>query len=724
MLNIKNHCLLCLLLITAQACLNRSHASNINTADLQQIARTIAAQYHELGWFSGSLLITHNNQPVVNLAYGLQDQSSQQANTPNTRYNLGSIMKDLTRILVLQQIEAGKLRMDDPLERFELGFADAQAQQVTIAQLLNHRSGFKDLFVAAYREDPLAFDSLQKKFQLLKDEPLLFPPGSEQRYSNYGYIVLGVILEQLSGQSFAALLNQRILKPLKMNNTTFFVNAQANNQSTRHTYLYNNSLKAVGVTEHPGPDGGLESTTADVQRLYHALFNDDRLLNRNSELFINTFPTEQRHWGSYGGGLGVSAAVEVDLKHNLTIIVLANSDQLVAERISGRIHSWVRQGSFPLIKPLAKNLAYAHYTTHGKQAFYQQFRDHYADQGYQQFIGRPINELGMQLLKNQAHDEAMDVFGYLLHLFPEAPQAYDSLAFAHLSMGNSVLARQAFAKALRLQATFNSDYDSQNYGVEHLYLNQPPPGNTPQLFAPDLVSGAQYTYGATFSPDLKTLYFRRKQGPDTQMEYVSWQYHDHRWHMTVLEGVAGQPFFAPDGQRLHLGRRFKERTADGWSPTQELGQPYADLQIMRMTSSNHETWVFDEVGSAEGDGVLRYSDVVDGIRQPPKAFGPNINTGTFKAHPFIAPDESYLIWDARRQGGQGDADIYISFRQSDGHWGPAINLGPTINSAGWDAAASITPDGQYLFFHRLNEHGNANIYWVDARFIEQLRPAE
>ena len=53
-------------MITAQACLNRSHASNINTADLQQIARTIAAQYHELGWFSGSLLITHNNQPVVN----------------------------------------------------------------------------------------------------------------------------------------------------------------------------------------------------------------------------------------------------------------------------------------------------------------------------------------------------------------------------------------------------------------------------------------------------------------------------------------------------------------------------------------------------------------------------------------------------------------------------------------------------------------------------------
>jgi len=721
MLNLKNTGLLCILLISAQACFNRSRAASIDTDELRQTAEIIASAYHELGWFSGSLLITRNNQPVVSLAYGLQDQKSKRPNGPNTRYNLGSIMKDLTRILVLQQVRSGQLKLSDTVDRFQLGFADQQTGQITIGQLLSHRSGFKDIFVAAYREDPLAFDSLQKKFQLLKDEPLLFTPGSDQRYSNYGYIVLGVIVEQLSGQSFADLLTERIIKPLGLDHTAFNADTDAENQSTRHTYLYNNNLKAVGITEHPGPDGGLESTVADVQRLYRSLFYEKQLLDSGSDMFNRMFKTNKLHWGSYGGGLGISAAVEVDLDNDIEIIVLANSDQLVAERISGRILSWMRKGSYPAIKTLAKNLAFEHYASHGKQAFYQHFKDHYTNQGYQQFIGRPINELGMQLLNNGAHDEALEIMGYLIHLFPQAPQAHDSLAFAYLTMGQTRQAKQAFARALQSQPTFSSDYDSQNYGVEGPYLNQQPPGQTPALFAPGLVSTKQYSYGGTFTPDMQTFYFRRIPAAGGEMEYVAWHYRDHQWQMNILDDIAGQPFFAADGQRLHLGRRFKERSADGWGTTQHLGQPYTDLQIMRMTSSLNGTWVFDEVGSEQGDGVLRYSALVDGKRQQPLPFGPEINAGTFNAHPFIAPDESYLIWDCRREGGYGGADLYISFRLPDGSWGKAINLGPEINTGGWDAAASVTPDGQYLFFHRLNEHGNANIYWVDAGFIEQLK---
>ncbi len=711
-----------ILLIITQAFVTPSLASKIDTAQLQQTAAAIAAEYHQLGWFSGSLLITHNNLPVVSLSHGKQDLISQTANGPDTRYNLGSIIKDLTRILVLQQIESGQLKLTDTLDRFALGFAAEEAGQITIQQLLTHRAGFKDIFVAAYREDPLVYDTLQKKFNLLKDEPLLFIPGSDQRYSNYGYIVLGIILEQLSGQRFDELLNQQILQPLKLTNTTFQADPKANNQSTRHTYLYDNSLKSTGITEHPGPDGGIESTVADVQRLYRALFYEGSLLNNKSQLFQNTFKTPNQHWGSYGGGTGISAAVEVDLENNIEIIVLANSDQLVAERISGRIFAWLRNGSYPPIRALAKNLTYDHYITQGKQAFYQNFKDHYTRQGYQQFIGRPVNELGMQLLNNKVFDEALDIMNYLTHLFPEAPQAYDSLAFAHHSMGESDKAKMAFAKALTLKPGFQSDYHSDNYGVEGPYLNQRPPGSSPEVFAPGLVSTEHYSYGAAFTPDMQTFYFRRIPGAGSDMEYVAYHYRNHQWQMTLLDDIAGQPFFSPDGHRLHLGKRFKEHTAGGWSETQMLGQPYEDLLIMRMTSSAMGTWVFDEVGSEDGDGVLRYAKQVDGQRLPPAAFGSAINAGTFNAHPFIAPDESYLIWDCRREGGFGGADIYISFRQADNSWGPAINLGPEINSAGWDAAASVTPDGKYLFFHRLNEHGNANIYWVDASFIDQLRP--
>ena len=94
---------------------------------------------------------------------------------------------------------------------------------------------------------------------------------------------------------------------------------------------------------------------------------------------------------------------------------------------------------------------------------------------------------------------------------------------------------------------------------------------------------------------------------------------------------------------------------------------------------------------------------------------------TWTAHPFIAPDESYLIWDSERPDGFGDSDLYISFKQSDGTWGKAINMGETINSDKWDAYATVTSDGKYLMFNRGISKGNIDIYWVDASIIDTLR---
>ena len=144
---------------------------------------------------------------------------------------------------------------------------------------------------------------------------------------------------------------------------------------------------------------------------------------------------------------------------------------------------------------------------------------------------------------------------------------------------------------------------------------------------------------------------------------------------------------------------------------------------MGLTVSSQKTYVFDDHDSI---GTIYYSRLVDGVREAPKAFGKEINTGKWTAHPFIAPDESYLIWDSEREGGFGETDLYISFRQSDGSWGTAINMGAEINSEYEDGGGYVTTDGKYFFFNRINltgsfETSEANIYWVDARIIENLR---
>ena len=262
--------------------------------------------------------------------------------------------------------------------------------------------------------------------------------------------------------------------------------------------------------------------------------------------------------------------------------------------------------------------------------------------------------------------------------------------------------------------------------VESPYLGQKPPGTTPEPFAPGLVTTDQWEYGGVFSPEQNEFYFIREVKGKKEQEFVVFQYAHKRWQDSVLSARVGQAYIAPDGKTMHLGRRYKERTADGgWSALKKLGSPFEEIQIMRLTASLKGTYVFDEIGMPDGDGVIRYSKLINGKREAPRAFGKAINTGRMNAHPFIAPDESYMLWDGERDSGYGDSDIYISFRQQDGSWGEAINLGDQINTTAWEAAATVTPDGKYLFFNRnigSDDYENVDIYWVDAQIIETLRP--
>lgn len=265
--------------------------------------------------------------------------------------------------------------------------------------------------------------------------------------------------------------------------------------------------------------------------------------------------------------------------------------------------------------------------------------------------------------------------------------------------------------------------------LEGPYLGQTPPGLTPVPFAPGIVTTKGWEYGAIFSPDMKEFYFLRNNEETDKHELVVYENKNNQWHQTGVSPRQGQPIIAPDGKTMHLGRRYKERTDAGWSERKSLDAPFDDVLIMRMSSSAKGTYFFDEV-IADGNGgykdaPIQSSRLVDGKYEEPKPLNKEINSGKMNSHPFIAPDESYIIWDSERDDGFGDGDIYISYKQDDGSWGKAINMGDKINTDAWDAAASVTPDGKFLFFNRnvgSEDNQNIDIFWVDAQIIEDLRP--
>lgn len=262
------------------------------------------------------------------------------------------------------------------------------------------------------------------------------------------------------------------------------------------------------------------------------------------------------------------------------------------------------------------------------------------------------------------------------------------------------------------------------------YLGQTPPGLTAKPFAPNIVNTEEWGDAIGFSPDMNKIHVSRWRHSRDAKEPKSVIYKrvGNGWQKVVIPKGTPKPSYSPDGNTLFYREKYKERTSEGWSELKSLGPKFEEIRIMGLTASAKGTLVLDEnAREKDGYGILRYSLLIKGKREDPKPFPKKINTGRWNAHPFIAPDESFIMWDGERETGYGESDLYISFRQKDGSWGEAINLGDTVNTEAEEGGPQITPDGKYLFFNRMvlpasgEGERQSDIFWVDAQIIETLK---
>lgn len=269
------------------------------------------------------------------------------------------------------------------------------------------------------------------------------------------------------------------------------------------------------------------------------------------------------------------------------------------------------------------------------------------------------------------------------------------------------------------------------------YLGQTPPGSTPEIFAPGIVNKEEsIDLEGMFGSDMNTFYFVREgeeyagvvkvgtfKGDEVSYGLAVIEYKNNKWQQSVVTEAVSEPSISPDGNVILLKNGYIERISDGWSEVKSLGEPFASIDIMRSAISANGTIYFDTY-TKKLDTPLRYSRLIDGKYETPKSLGPQFGIGRYNAHPYIAPDENYIVFDSVREGGYGSSDLYISFREADGAWGSAINLGDQINTAASEKNPSVSPDGKFLLFDRRTKRGNQDvtIYWVDAQIIETLRP--
>lgn len=280
------------------------------------------------------------------------------------------------------------------------------------------------------------------------------------------------------------------------------------------------------------------------------------------------------------------------------------------------------------------------------------------------------------------------------------------------------------------------------------YLGQKPPGMKPELFAPGIISTEDlYEMNSVFSPDGEEFYFGISAS--SKEEKTRGIYHYDLMFTKIENGVWIKPVrlplagkysvadiaLSPDGNRLYFCSEmpsvwdsaegfdiwYVERIGEGWSEPINVGKkinsPYGETQPS-FTADGSMYFPSRPKGPTD-EGDLYYARFEDGEFSEPVRLSDNVNSIYGDGNSFVSPDESYILfarWGMPESIDGGKA-TYISFRNRDGSWTPAKNTKPETGIYG--SLAALSPDGKYLFYS-----SRANIYWVDARVIDQLRPAE
>lgn len=269
----------------------------IDAERMDQVAR----YYVDNRQFMGAVLVARGSEVLFSKAYGLANLEWNVPNTLDTKFRIGSITKQFTAAAILLLEERGKLKLDDPIKDYDPE-APATWDAITLRQLLGHTSGIPNYTdtpdsdrMSAWRATP------HELLARVRDKPLEFSPGSQMRYSNTNYVLLGMVIEKASGGSYAAFLQQNIFAPLEMNDSGYDENAlilprRAAGYSWGPGGLMNASY--VDMTT-PFAAGALYSTVVDLFRWERGLFGN-KLLSAAS---LKKMTTQGQ--GHYGLGVGV-----------------------------------------------------------------------------------------------------------------------------------------------------------------------------------------------------------------------------------------------------------------------------------------------------------------------------------------------------------------------------------------------------------------------------------
>jgi CubicO group peptidase (beta-lactamase class C family) len=299
----------------------------------------VVQPYVDAKMFMGSVLVAKEGKPVFNRSYGMADLEWSVPNSPTTRFNIASVTKQFTAAAILLLEDREKLKTDDFVKKY-LPHAPASWDKITVYHLLTHTSGISD---DAAKYVPGTPDKLD-----FNDQPLNFQPGERWAYSNLGYIVLGYLLERISGQTYLEFVEQNIFKPLGMNDSGMFSFGAVIPRRASGYWPRNNGIENADHFDArlSLSAGSLYSTTGDLLRWENGLFGGSLLSPASLNKMITPFKSDygcglyiKRANGHLmiehdGNNIGFNSELAYYPEEKIAVIVLANLNGTVTGEIA------------------------------------------------------------------------------------------------------------------------------------------------------------------------------------------------------------------------------------------------------------------------------------------------------------------------------------------------------------------------------------------------------
>lgn len=441
-------------------------SSEIAVAPLSERADAYLRAAIAYDQFSGAVLIARDGVPIFSRGYGMANYELGAPNSPETVFRIASLTKQFTAAAVLQLQERGRLNVADPICNY-LDNCPAPWRTITIRHLLSHTSG-----IANYSSLPdwderlsVAHYTPTELVALFRDLPLEFEPGSNFRYSNSGYFLLGLIIERASGQAYTAYLQEHIFVPLGMTQTGHYDERRlVSGLADGYDWAANGFVRAEYLTNVvPSANGGLYSTVGDLLRWDQALYSN-RLLSEQSLQAMFT-PVRENYgygWiiqerlgrpfqGHSGSVAGFSTFLARFPSERLTVIVLSNSDRTSASKAALNLAAIALGEDYELPTEQLGDALWRMLLADGASAALAHLRAaHHAAPDSAEEHEETLNDFGYDVLGAGRVAEAIAIFQLGTELFPNSANTYDSLGEAYLNGGQRAEAIRSYERSLAL----------------------------------------------------------------------------------------------------------------------------------------------------------------------------------------------------------------------------------------------------------------------------------